>query len=111
MRRFASPRLQFLDQRLQPFGSQPHLHAIGREVDPLDQQPDDPRLLGREQLIPHRREVGDGLDDVALRDCNVARAAAHVRAMISGVRSRCRTCATTASSTSAAGTLRTGHSE
>ena len=39
------------------------------------------------------------------------RAAAHVRAMISGVRSRCRTCATTASSTSAAGTLRTGHSE
>ena len=36
--------------------------------------------------------------------------AAHVRAMISGVRSRCRTCATTASSTSAAGTLRTGQS-
>ena len=28
--------------------------------------------------------------------------------MISGVRSRCRTCATTASSTSAAGTLRSG---
>jgi hypothetical protein len=35
---------------------------------------------------------------------------AHVCAMISGERSRCRTCATTASSTSAAGTLRTGHS-
>ena len=42
-------RLQLLDQRLQPLGPQPHLHAIGRQVDPLDQQPDDPRLLGRNQ--------------------------------------------------------------
>ena len=39
----------------------------GAQVDPLDQQPDDPRLLGREELVPQRREVGDGLDDLALR--------------------------------------------
>jgi hypothetical protein len=43
----------------------------------------------------------------ALRNGDVA---AHVCAMIPGERSRCRTCVTTASSTSAAGTLRTGHS-
>ena len=30
-------------------------------------QPDDPRLLGREQLVPQRRELGDGLDDLAFR--------------------------------------------
>ena len=81
----------------------------GDKIDPLDQQPDDSRLLGREQLIPQRREVGDGLDDLALGHTQASCfAAAQVRAMISGVRSRCRTCATTASSTSAAGTLRTG---
>ena len=44
----------------------------GDEIDPLDQQPDDARLLGREQLIPQRRELGDRLDDVALGNGLVA---------------------------------------
>src|SRR5512134_3148296 len=46
---------------------QPLVDAIGRKVDPLEQQPDDPRLLGREQLVPQQREVGDDLDDLTLR--------------------------------------------
>jgi hypothetical protein len=33
------------------------LGAILRDVDPLDQQPDDPRLLGWEQLLPQRIEL------------------------------------------------------
>ena len=53
-------RLQFLDQRLESFGAQSHLHAIGREIDPFDQQTNDPRLLGRKQLVPQRREIRQG---------------------------------------------------
>ena len=50
---FGLPRPKLLNQRLQPPGAQSHPHAIGRQVDPIDQQPDDPRLLGREQLVPN----------------------------------------------------------
>ena len=83
-----------------------------RHINARDQQADDARLPGREQLFPQRRQVGDRLDDVTLWMASSIScfAAAHVRAMISGVRSRCRTWATTASSISAAGTLRTGQS-
>jgi hypothetical protein len=37
--------------------------AVGRNVDPLDQQPRAPRLLGWEELVPHRLER-EGLDDL-----------------------------------------------
>ena len=58
------PQPEFLDQRLQPLGAQPDLHAVGPKIDLLDQQPDDARLLRREQLVPQRRQVGDGLDNI-----------------------------------------------
>ena len=68
--------LQLGNQRLQPFGTQAHLNASGREIDPLDQQPQNPRLLGREQLVPQRRKGGNDLDDAlrtASEDVGVAR--------------------------------------
>jgi hypothetical protein len=58
--------LQFGNQRLQALGPQPHLDPVRRQIHPLDQQPHDARLLGREQFIPQRRERGDRLDDLAL---------------------------------------------
>ena len=105
-------RLQLLDQRLQPIGPQPHFHAIGREVDPLDQSRTI-RACSAGNSSSHRgAKCGDASRRPRAPACSSSlRAAAQVRAMISGVRSRCRTCVTTASSTSAAGTLRTEHSE
>jgi hypothetical protein len=40
--------------------------AVGRDVDPLDQQPQYPRLLGRVQLVPDRLERAEAFDDIAL---------------------------------------------
>ena len=45
--------------------SQPDLDAMHPHVDPLDQQLHDPRLLGREQLIPQR--VGGGCRSASRR--------------------------------------------
>jgi hypothetical protein len=42
--------------------------AIRRDVDPLDEQPEDPRLLGRVDLVPHWLERGDHLDELAYFD-------------------------------------------
>ena len=41
----------------QPVRPQPDFDAVSPHVDPLDQQLDDPRLLGREQLVPQRLEL------------------------------------------------------
>ena len=42
--------------------------AVGRDSDMFDQQLDDPRLLGGEQLVPDRGEVGEQDSDLALGD-------------------------------------------
>jgi hypothetical protein len=42
--------------------------AVGRDVDPLDQKPQDARLLGRVELVPDRLESAEGLDHLALLD-------------------------------------------
>ena len=36
--------------------------AVGRDVDPLDEQPEDPRLLGRVELVPNRLERARGVE-------------------------------------------------
>ena len=41
-------------------------------VDPLDQELDDPRLLGGEQLVPDRGEAGEQAGDLALGDLVLA---------------------------------------
>jgi hypothetical protein len=82
--------------------------TLGHEVNSLDQRPGDPRLLGWEELSQSGAKYD--LDGLALRPLKLVPHAAKVRAMISGVRSRCCTWATTASSISAAGTLHTEHS-
>jgi hypothetical protein len=44
---------------------QSHGDAVGRDFDPLYQQPEDARLLGRVELDPHRLERPEGFDDLA----------------------------------------------
>jgi hypothetical protein len=45
--------------------------AVGRDVDPLDQQPQDPRLRGLTELVRHRLERPEGFDDIALLERGV----------------------------------------
>jgi hypothetical protein len=45
---------------------QRHGDAVGRHVDPLDQQPWDACLLGRVELVPYRLERPEGFDHLAL---------------------------------------------
>ena len=45
--------------------------AVGRDVDPLDQEPQDARLLGRVELVPDRLERAERLDDLALLELGV----------------------------------------
>ena len=80
------------------------------DVDALDQQLDDARLLGREQLVPERVEVLQGLPHLILAQAVDLRpfAARHVPTTISGARSRPRTWSMTAASISAAGSRPTG---
>jgi hypothetical protein len=85
--------------------------TVGRDVDPLDQEPQDARLLGRVQLVPHRLEGAEGLDDIALLELGVLSRAVLpllVRATSSGDASSRRTCPSTKPSTSAAAIERTG---
>ena len=60
-----------------------------RHIDPLDQQLDDARLLGREQLVPQRIEADQRLADLRLGDAAVLLrcAARQVATTTSGVRS------------------------
>jgi hypothetical protein len=45
---------------------QGHGDAVGRDVDPLDQEPQDARILGWVELVPHRLERAQGFEDIAL---------------------------------------------
>jgi hypothetical protein len=48
---------------------------VGRHIDPLDQEPEDARLLGRVELFPDRLERAQRLDDLAfLRHKVISRA-------------------------------------
>jgi hypothetical protein len=49
---------QLADQAREFLGPDPHLDGFLLHVDPLDEEPDDARLLGREQLVPDRGEGG-----------------------------------------------------
>jgi hypothetical protein len=40
--------------------------AVGRDVDALDQEPQDARLLGRVEFVPNWLERPEGFDDIAL---------------------------------------------
>ena len=87
--------------------------AVGSDIDPLDQQPQDARLLGWVKLVPDRLESAEGLDDFALleRRSSAApswRTAVMVRATSSGDASSRRTCPSTRLSTSLAAIERIG---
>ena len=49
---------QLADQAREALNPDPHLQCVFPHVDPLDEELDDPCLLGREQLAPDRSEVG-----------------------------------------------------
>jgi hypothetical protein len=75
-------------------------------VDALDEQLDNPRLLDGEELIPDCRKVGQQDRDLALGDGVVlSLAAAQVRASSSGAASSFCAWSSAAPSTTAAGTL------
>ena len=58
----------FPHQAGQPVRPKPDLHAVHPHLDPLDQQLHDPRLLGREQLVPQRVELQQRLPRLVLGD-------------------------------------------
>jgi hypothetical protein len=57
---------------------QPDLRAVHPHIDPLDQQLHDPRLLGREELVPQRIELGERSPRSSVTSSCSARAARHV---------------------------------
>ena len=88
-------------------GPDPHLERVLLDVNPLDQQLDDPLLLGREQLAPDRGKVREQDRDLALGDLILMSAlydVDQVRATSSGAASSFWMWSSTAPSTSAAGT-------
>jgi hypothetical protein len=56
----------FPHQPGKPVSPEPHLHAVRPHIDTLDQQLRDPRLLGREELVPQRVELLQGARGVVL---------------------------------------------
>ena len=50
------------------------VQAVGGDVDPVDQQRDDARLLGGEELVPERIERLESVTDIGLDDVAVVRA-------------------------------------
>ena len=56
------------DEAPNPGGMQRDGDAVGRHVDPPDQQPHDAGLLGRVELVPDRLERAERLDHVVSRD-------------------------------------------
>jgi hypothetical protein len=62
---------QLRDEATNPGGMQRDGDPVGRDVDPLDQEPQDACLLGRVQLVPYRLERAEGFDDVALLELGV----------------------------------------
>jgi hypothetical protein len=49
-----------------PGGMQGDEETVGRDVDPLDQEPQDTRLLGRVEFVPNRLERAERVDHLAL---------------------------------------------
>jgi hypothetical protein len=101
---------QFTDQARQSLGPDPHLERLLLNIHPLDEQLDDARLLGREQLVPDRGEVSVS-STVTSRSAiswSSRLAIAQVRATSSGAASSFWMWSSTAPSTSAAGTLVAG---
>ena len=94
------------DQACQALRPDPHLERVLMHLDPLDEELNDPRLFGGEQLAPDRGEVGEQKCDVALADLG-----APLLGLCPGARNQLRgrqqlpDVISTAPSTSAAGTL------
>jgi hypothetical protein len=63
---------QLACQAREPLRPDPHLERVVLHFDPLDEELDDPRLLGGEQLVPDRGEVGEQARDPALGDLRFA---------------------------------------
>jgi hypothetical protein len=63
---------QLPDEAREALGPDPHLQCVLLHVDPLNEQLDNARLLGGEQLAPDRGEVGEQDGDLALGDLAVA---------------------------------------
>ena len=61
------------DQPGQSLHPQPYVRPIGTDDDPFDKVPDDPRLLGREQFVPH------GIENLQRRARLLLRQAGHFR--------------------------------
>ena len=61
---FRPDRVQLSGQVGQSFGPQPDVDAVRADIDALDQQLDDARLLGREQFVPERIEPLQRLADL-----------------------------------------------
>ena len=59
---------EFVDEAGDPAGAEPDADAIDSDRDVLDQELDDPRLLGREELVPERIELKQRLPDLGLGD-------------------------------------------
>jgi hypothetical protein len=62
---------QLSDEAANPGGTQRQGDTVGRDIDPLDQEPQDARLLGRVQLVPDRLKRPEGFDDIALLELGV----------------------------------------
>jgi hypothetical protein len=65
-------RPEFCNEARHSIGPDPHLESSRLDIDPLDEQLDDPRLLGGEELVPDRGEVGEQDCDLALGDLVLA---------------------------------------
>jgi len=77
---------EFCNEARQPLGPDGHLQRVLPHIDALDEQLDDSRLLGREQLVPDRGEVGEQDGNLALGDLvlGLALRVRQVRAISSG---------------------------
>jgi len=60
------PRIdaELADKPGEPIGAQPNVQPILCDLDPLDQELDDARLLGREELVPERVELQERVPDL-----------------------------------------------
>jgi hypothetical protein len=106
-----SPRIdaELAHQPGEPVGAQPDVEPVLGDLDPLDQQLDDARLLGREDLVPERVELKERVLDLRLGDGVVLAARGPPGAdQTSGWRKTARSWSMTAPSISPAGTLPIG---
>ena len=93
----------------QPFVPEPQLQPVRADVHALDQQLDDARLLGGEELAHSGSSAASASrTSSSVRPSQSGCAARHVPTTISGGRSMPRSWSMTAASISAAGTRATG---